>query len=166
MPSCSLVVHDIRSCYNVGSLFRAADGLGVIKIYLTGYTPYPVHDKDVRLPYLAQKITHQIHKTALGAEQTVPWEHTENILNLISLLKAKNYQLVGLEQTPHSIPLQKFRPRSKLALIIGKEVGGIDPEILKLTDSIIEIPMAGKKDSFNVAQATVIALYYIKHLSY
>jgi tRNA G18 (ribose-2'-O)-methylase SpoU len=164
MLRCSLIVHNIRSCYNVGSIFRTADGLGVEKIYLTGYSPYPINNNDSRLPYLAQKIDHQIHKTALGAEKTVAWEHVENIYNLIAKLQTSKYQIVGLEQAPNSMPLQSFQPNERLALIIGKEIGGIENTILALTDIVIEIPMVGVKDSFNVAQATAIALYHIKML--
>jgi len=164
MIHCNLIVHNIRSCYNVGSLFRTADGLGVEKLYLTGYTPYPLQPNDYRLPFMAQKTDRQIHKTALGAELEVDWERVEDIFNLITKLKNQKYQIVGLEQAPNSVPLNSFQPHGKVALIIGREIGGIDPSILSLTDTVIEIPMFGKKDSFNVAQATAIALYHIKTL--
>lgn len=162
MSHCILIIHDIRSCYNVGSIFRTADGLGVEKIYLTGYSPYPATNNDSRLPYLAQKIDHQIHKTALGAEKTVSWEHVDDVYDLITKLRTGQYQIVGLEQTLNSLPLQAFKPNNKMVLIIGKEIGGIEKTILGLIDLTIEIPMVGAKDSFNVAQATAIALYYIK----
>jgi tRNA G18 (ribose-2'-O)-methylase SpoU len=136
--------------------------LGVEKIYLTGYTPYPLQDNDPRLPHLAQKTTHQIHKTALGAENSMLWEHDDNIIKLLLELKNKNYQIVGLEQTAHSIQLQKFKPTDKLALIVGNEIGGIESAIINLADVLVEIPMFGKKESFNVAQAAAISLYHIK----
>jgi tRNA G18 (ribose-2'-O)-methylase SpoU len=164
MPRCILIAHNIRSCYNIGSIFRTADGLGVEKIYLTGYTPYPVGKNDLRLPYLAQKIDRQIHKTALGAEKTVPWEYADNIYDLIAKLRVNKFQIIGLEQTPNSLALPKFRPKNKLTLIIGQEIGGIDKAVLALTDLTIEIPMVGKKESFNVAQATAMALYHIKNV--
>ncbi|HUD08024.1 MAG TPA: RNA methyltransferase [Candidatus Saccharimonadales bacterium] len=162
MPRCNLIIHNIRSCYNVGSLLRTAEGLGVEKLYLTGYTPYPLLPDDYRLPFLAQKTDRQIHKTALGAELIVDWEHVEDIFGLIVKLKTQKYQIVGLEQAHGSVPLNSYQPDNKLALILGQEIGGIDPAILALTDMVIEIPMFGKKDSFNVAQAAAIALYHIK----
>jgi len=165
MPHCNLIIHNIRSCYNVGALFRTADGLGVEKIYLTGYTPYPMQPNDKRLPFLAQRIDRQIRKTALGAEMNIDWEHIEDIYGLIANLKNQGYQVVGLEQTPHSAPLNSFHPPEKMALIIGQEIGGVNPAILALTDTVIEIPMSGKKDSFNVAQAAAMALYHIKFFS-
>jgi 23S rRNA (guanosine2251-2'-O)-methyltransferase len=162
MPYCSVIVHNIRSCYNVGSMFRTAEGLGVEKLYLTGYTPYPLRPDDQRLPYQAQKIDRQIHKTALGAERLVDWQHDDDVFGLITKLKKQKYQIVGLEQTATSIPLNTFQPNSKLTLILGQEIGGINQKILDLTDAVIEIPMFGKKDSFNVTQAAAIALYYLK----
>jgi tRNA G18 (ribose-2'-O)-methylase SpoU len=166
MPRCILIIHNIRSCYNVGSIFRTADGLGVEKIYITGYSPYPATNNDSRLPYLAQKIDHQIHKTALGAEKTVSWEYIDNVCDLITKMRSSKFQIVGLEQTPNSLPLQAFKPNNKTVLIVGREIGGIEKSILELTDLTIEIPMFGTKNSFNVAQATAIALYHIKTFDY
>jgi len=160
-----LVVHDIRSCHNVGSLFRSAEGLGVDKLYLTGYTPYPKQDHDARLPHLADKISRQIQKTALGAEQTLPWAYYEDSLELLDKLKAEDYEIVGLEQTPTATKINNFKPRKNVALIVGSEVGGLDKMVLEACDEHLEIPMRGQKESFNVAVAAAIALYHIQNLT-
>jgi len=159
MPRIVLIVHNIRSCYNVGSLLRTADGLGVNKVYLTGYTPYPATVADQRMPHLAQKIDRQIHKTALGAECSVAWEHDSDITTVIHQLKLTGFAIVALEQAAASIPLHTYRPLERTALIIGREVEGVEPEVLALADTIVEIPMHGQKESFNVSIAAAVALY-------
>jgi len=159
MPRIVLIVHNIRSCYNVGSLLRTADGLGVNKVYLTGYTPYPATAADQRMPHLAQKIDRQIHKTALGAECSVAWEHDSDITTVIHQLKLTGFAIVALEQAAASIPLHTYRPLERTALIIGREVEGVEPEVLALADTIVEIPMHGQKESFNVSIAAAVALY-------
>jgi len=155
-----LIAHDIRSCHNVGSLLRTAEGLGVQKVYLTGYTPYPLHEKDKRLPHIAQKMHKQISKTALGAEALMDWRHSESVEQVIDSLKQDGFRIVGLEQAPKAIPLPDFVPPEKTALLLGREVEGIAKEILNLCDQIIEIPMKGKKESFNVVQAAAMALFH------
>jgi tRNA G18 (ribose-2'-O)-methylase SpoU len=135
----------------VGSIFRTADAVGVSKIYLTGYTPAPT-DKFGR----ANK---DIAKTALGAEQTIPWEKAEEILTLIEKIKNESYQLIALEQSSSSIDYKKVELKKDAAVIVGNEVLGIDPEILKRCDVIAEIPMHGEKESLNVAVAAGIALF-------
>lgn len=154
-----LIAHNVRSCHNVGSLLRTADGLGVNKVYLTGYTPYPTQKGDKRLPHLSAKIQKQIDKTALGADKTVEWEHQSDIFALIKDLKRQEYTLTALEQADNSIALNQYKPESKTALIVGREVEGIEPEVLEIVDKILEIPMFGQKESFNVAQAAAMALY-------
>lgn len=156
-----LIAHDIRSCHNIGSLLRTAEGLGVHKVYLTGYTPYPLHSSDTRLPHIAQKMQKQIAKTALGAEELVDWQHSESVTDVISYLKREGYTVVGLEQSSHAIPLPSYEPPEKTALLLGREVEGIAKEMLSLCDQIIEIPMSGKKESFNVVQAAAMAMYHI-----
>jgi tRNA G18 (ribose-2'-O)-methylase SpoU len=153
-----LIVHDVRSCHNVGSLLRTAEGIGVEHVYLTGYTPYPASPQDSRLPHLRDKLAKQIHKTALGAEDSVPWSHQEQVETAIQNLKAEGYQIIALEQTPDSVLLPLFRPHTDIALLIGREVEGIDTELLALCDTVVEIPMAGRKESFNVVKATAMAL--------
>lgn len=156
-----LIAHDIRSTHNVGSLLRTAEGLGMTKVYLTGYTPYPKKPDDERLPHISEKLTKQIHKTALGAESTQAWDQSDTIEATLKQLQTEGYKLVGLEQTETSRPLHLYKPPQKIALVLGREVEGIDPEILKKLDSTIEIEMFGKKESFNVVQAAAMALYHL-----
>ena len=157
-----LIAHNLRSCHNVGSLLRTAEGLGVERVYLTGYTPYSATSDDERLPHLAAKITRQIQKTALGAEEMVGWEHRENIDEVLRELKQDSYAVVAVEQTAQSVELPKFVPPDKLALLVGREVEGVEPEVLAQTDAAVEIPMFGRKESFNVVQATAMALYHCR----
>lgn len=156
-----VVAHNIRSTHNVGSILRTADGFGVGKVFLTGYTPYPTQPGDTRLPHIANKLTQQIHKTALGAEASMPTEYVEDVRPVLEQLKAAGYELVALEQSPRSVMLHQFTPLGKVALLLGEEVHGIEPELLACCDTIIEIPMRGKKESFNVSVATGIALYQL-----
>lgn len=154
-----IIAHDMRSTHNVGSLIRTAEALGVNKIYFTGYTPYPAHKKDSRLPYISEKLDKQINKTALGTQKLISWEHTEDIYKLIKQLRNKDYCIVGLEQNNKSIPIDNFKSSKNVALILGREVEGIDTKILNNCDKIIEIPLRGKKESLNVVQASAIAIY-------
>lgn len=157
-----LIAHNIRSTHNVGALLRTADGMGVGKVYLTGYTPYPVAKNDERLPHIAQKLDKQIQKTALGAQNSVDWVHELDINKIVNELKQANYHILALEQTKNSQPLPTFKPSEKLAIIVGREVEGVEPEVLALCQSAIEIPMLGAKKSLNVAQAAAIALYHCR----
>ena len=140
-----LLAHNIRSLWNVGSLFRTADGFGVEKIYLTGYTACPPR--------------REISKTALGAEEWIPWDHIADPLEAIEQCKAAQYSVVALEQTEHAIDVTDFSPTQKLCLILGHEVTGVPPELLIQCDDTVHIPMHGKKESLNVAVATGIALH-------
>ncbi len=160
-----LIAHNVRSAHNVGSLLRTAEGFGVSRVYLTGYTPYPASKNDERLPHLAQKIDRQIAKTALDAEKLVVWSHETDINQLIDTLKSQNFVIVALEQAPGSIKLPDFEPPKKLALIVGREVEGLEPEVLAQADTIVEIPMLGRKESFNVVQAAAMALYHCRWLT-
>ena len=159
MPEIIVIAHNIRSTHNVGSIFRTAEGFGVHKIILSGYTPYPRIENDVRLPHIADKLTNQIHKTALDAETIVPFEYAETCD--LSALKNAGYRIVGLEQDSTSILLNEYSCPEKVALIIGEEVHGIEPELLAQCEDILEIPMKGQKESFNVSVATGIALYQL-----
>jgi len=156
-----LILHDIRSIHNVGSIFRTAEGFGVKKIYLSGYTPSP----DNGLPHVRKKIADQLHKTALGAEKMVQNEYSNDVIELIKNLKKSNNKIIGLEQDPRAIKLPDLRKGStltqnqKIALLLGEEVHGISPELRDLCDGLVEIPMFGKKESFNISVATGIALY-------
>lgn len=156
MPAITLLLHNIRSTHNVGSIFRTADGFGVRKIILTGYTPYPVIDRDDRLPHLRDKIAKQIDKTALGATASVPFEYHDNLL---TWLDSNTLPLVALEQSSRSVMLNKFSAPNEFVLVLGEEVNGIPPELLERCQHVVEIPMQGKKESFNVSVAAGIALY-------
>lgn len=154
-----LIAHNIRSCHNVGSLLRTADGFGIERVYLTGYTPYPLTKNDPRMPHIASKVSDQIHKTALGAENSVDWSREEEVLNLIRNLKTDGFLILALEQTSKAVDISAYMPPQKVALIVGNEVEGIEKDILKSCDAHLHIPMRGKKESFNVATAAGIALY-------
>jgi tRNA G18 (ribose-2'-O)-methylase SpoU len=157
MAEIIVIAHNIRSTHNVGAIFRTAEGFGIHKIILSGYTPYPILQNDSRLPHIREKLADQIHKTALGAELLVPFEYTDE--PPLEELKAAGYTIVGLEQDARSTMLQHYVPGAKIALLIGEEVHGITTELLAQCDDLIEIPMVGKKESFNVSVATGIALY-------
>jgi 23S rRNA (guanosine2251-2'-O)-methyltransferase len=163
MRRIALIVHNVRSCHNVGAIFRTADGLGVKQLYLTGYTPYPQLPNDTRLPHIAARAGKQISKTALGAEYTIAWQHQENIKQAIVDLRRHSYRIVALEQTLHSVSLPDYAVPQKAALIVGREVEGIEPDVLALADDVVAIPMLGRKESFNVAQAAAIALYHCRY---
>jgi tRNA G18 (ribose-2'-O)-methylase SpoU len=160
-----LIAHNLRSAHNVGSLLRTAEGLGLDKVLLTGYSPYPTSLTDTRLPHIARKIDSQIAKTALDAEKMIIWEHHEDIASQISKLREAGYSVIALEQTVYATPLPKFKVPNKLALIVGREVEGLESEILDQCDGAIEIPMLGKKESFNVVQAAAMALYHCRYQS-
>lgn len=145
-----LILHNIRSAENVGSMFRTADAFGVKKIFLTGYTPAPID----RFKRPVSKIT----KTALGAEKTVSWEKCD-IAEIVSKLKKDGTRIVALEQSARSVPLFSYKVLSSCALMVGNEVDGIEKEVLALCDDIVEIPMQGEKESLNVAVAAGVALY-------
>lgn len=157
-----LIAHNIRSTHNVGSLLRTCEGLGVNCVYLTGYTPYPKMPGDERLPHIANKLHRQIQKTALDAEETCSWQHSADVNKVISTLKGEGYTICALEQYPKSIKLPDFKPANKIAIIIGREAEGIELEVLEQADKVIEIPMLGTKESFNVVQAAAMALYHCR----
>jgi tRNA G18 (ribose-2'-O)-methylase SpoU len=163
MKSLVIIAHNLRSCHNVGSLLRTADGMGVACVYLTGYTPHPKRLNDNRLPYIADKLHKQISKTALGAETSQSWQQSDTIAPVLAELKAQGYSIVGLEQAPGSIPLPAYKAPQKLALILGRETEGIEPEVIAACDEIVEIPMLGSKESLNVVQAAAMAMYHCAH---
>ena len=151
-----VVLHNIRSAHNVGAIFRTAECAGVAKIFLTGYTPSP-RDRFGR----ARK---EIMKTALGAENSVPWEHTEEVTLLLARLKREGVTLVALEQAPQAIDYKTYTPSYPSALILGNEVRGIPESILKRCDAIIVIPLRGAKESLNVNTAAGVALFRILNI--
>ncbi len=147
-----LIIHNVRSAHNVGSLLRTADGLGVSRVFLTGYTGAPI-DR------FGRKDT-KISKVSLGAEESVPWERRE-IGELFSELHAHNVEVVALEQAPQAIPLHEYTPTRAVALVVGNEVDGIEDSVIARADVVVHIPMKGEKESLNVSNAGAIALYAI-----
>lgn len=147
-PFCA-VLDDIRSAENVGSIFRTADAVGLEKLWLCGITCSPPN------PLL--------RKTALDAEDHVAWEYRRDIVALVRELKTAGYQIVLLEQTDQSCPVQRFQPQTPVCLIVGHEVTGVREEIVALADAAVEIDMNGIKNSLNVAVAFGVAVYFIQN---
>jgi tRNA G18 (ribose-2'-O)-methylase SpoU len=154
-----VIADNIRSSHNIGSLFRTCEGLGVEKIYLTGYTPYPLMKGDSRLPHIATRITKRIVKTSLGAETSAKWQYINNIIDVVKDLKIKGYSIIAVELTKTAIPLNNFKIPSKVAFIFGNERTGIINQHLRLVDNTVYIPMLGNKESFNVIQSAAMVLY-------
>jgi len=153
-----LILPNIRSCHNVGAMFRTADACGVDKLFLVGYTAHPPKP--------------QIDKVSLGAETWIPWEGRKDVKRLIKKLKKDGFQIVGLEKTGASIEIQELRLKTKtkseienagIALIVGNEVDGISDDVLGLCDDVVHIPMYGKKESLNVSVAAGMVMYVIKN---
>jgi tRNA G18 (ribose-2'-O)-methylase SpoU len=144
-----VVLDNVRSMHNVGSVFRTCDAFLVEKMYLCGFTPNPPH--------------REIQKTALGATETVAWEATESTINLIQKLKENEYQVFAVEQTHNSISLDTFSPpkQTKIALVFGNEADGVNEEVIKCCDGAIEIPQFGSKHSFNISVSAGIVLWDI-----
>lgn len=159
-----IIAHNIRSTHNVGSLLRTADGLGAF-VYLTGYTPYPAQNDDKRLPHEAQKVHKQIQKTALGAESQPIWDHQTDINAVIATLKDKGFIVAALEQSKDSTPLPSYNTPNKLAIVLGEEINGVSPALIDSCDVVLEIPMFGQKESFNVAQTAAMALYHARFIT-
>jgi tRNA G18 (ribose-2'-O)-methylase SpoU len=154
------ILNDIRSVHNVGSIFRTADGAGFLKLYLCGITPSPL-DR-------FKKVRSDFGKVALGAEKSVAWESVPDVAALIKDLKKEGWKILALEQSKKSVPyysvldILRDDQSKKIALIVGHEVEGISPAILKLADTILEIPMLGKKESLNVSVAFGIVAYRLR----
>ncbi len=147
-PEIVLVLDNIRSLYNVGSMFRTADGLGVSRIYLCGITGTPEQ--------------HGVQKVALGAEKTVPWERAARTWLLVEKLKRQGYFTVGLERCPEAVALPSLKVRYPAALVVGNEVNGLSSALRRRLDRVAAIPMFGLKQSFNVAVACALALYQLR----
>ena len=150
-----VVLDNIRSAQNVGSIFRTADAAGCDKVYLAGLTPAPV-DKYGREN---KKVT----KVSLGAEKSVDWEQVLSTGDLLSALKKDGYVILALEQADNSVALADFslQPKAKYALVLGNEPQGIDKKVLEQCDVILEIPMQGKKESLNVSVAFGMAVWHL-----
>ncbi len=149
LPEIVLVAQNIRSLYNVGSLFRTADGLGVTKIFLTGYTGMPPQP--------------QISKTALGAELNVPWQHARQTLPVLRQLRRDGFTLLALETGRSATPLPQLQPSFPVALILGNEVRGLTSGVRAFADRGVAIPMLGRKESYNVSVAAGMALYALRY---
>ena len=146
----SAILDNIRSAWNVGSIFRTADGTGIKKLYLCGITPTPNNPK--------------VSKTALGAEHSVAWEKANNAFLLANQLKSHDFQLWALEDLKKSQPLFDVEIEITgvpVVLVVGNELSGIDPGVLELCDKVIAIPMLGNKRSYNVSVAFAIAASFL-----
>jgi tRNA G18 (ribose-2'-O)-methylase SpoU len=141
----SVLLDNVRSMYNVGAFFRTADAAGIEKLFLCGITSHP--------PKKA------IAKTALGAEERVPWEHAWDPLPLVAALRARNYEIAAVETSVHAVDFFDWKPRFPVCLIFGHEVEGIRPQIAERCDTHVRIPMLGIKHSLNVATAGGVAIY-------
>ncbi|MCA9358616.1 TrmH family RNA methyltransferase [Candidatus Kaiserbacteria bacterium] len=147
-----LILENIRSAYNVGAIFRTADGAGVEKIFLVGYTPDPI-DRFGRTQA-------EIKKTSLGASEEIEWEHRDDSQSLIDELKKEGFVTVAVELGKDSISLADFTLPEKVAYIMGNEVKGVEESTLQQVDKKVEIPMKGKKESLNVSVAAGIIMYH------
>lgn len=142
-----LILDDVRSMHNVGSAFRTADAFGIAAIYLCGYTPTPPH-RDIR-------------KTALGAEETVEWQHFDTIGAALAAAKEKGYGLIAVEQAEESTSLEtvEWQPQTPVALVFGNEVNGVSDEALAAATACIEIPQHGSKHSLNISVSIGVVLW-------
>ncbi|WP_438965954.1 RNA methyltransferase [Flavobacterium sp.] len=142
-----IILDDIRSLHNIGSVFRTCDAFLIEKIYLCGITAIPPNK--------------EIHKTALGATETVSWEYAKDVLEVVEKLKAKKVAIYSIEQVENSIMLNDFRPETnkKYALIFGNEVKGVQQEAINLSDGVIEIPQLGSKHSLNISVSAGIVIW-------
>ncbi len=141
----TVLLENVRSLYNVGALFRTADGAGIEKLCLAGITGYPPRN--------------MISKTALGAEETVPWEHTWEPARRVSALREANYEIAAIETSVHAVDLFDWQPRFPVCVLFGHETDGLTPEVAALADTHVRIPMLGAKHSLNVATAGGVVLY-------
>lgn len=141
-----VILQDIRSALNVGAIFRTSDGAGISKLYLTGITPYPPHNR--------------IPKTALGAIDSVPWEYNKDGESVVKKI-AEQMPVVAVEITPEAVKYTDYQFTEPVAIVMGNEISGISPEVLKLCSATIKIPMFGIKESLNVATAYGIIVYEI-----
>jgi len=151
MQEIAVLLHNIRSSHNVGSIFRTADAAGVTKIFLSGYTPTPV-DRFGR----EQK---EIAKTALGAQRSVVWEYGKTPAVFLKRLKAAGWQIVGVEQDARAVNYKTITVDRPTLFVFGNEVRGISPKLRTQCDALLEIPMRGKKESLNVSVTAGIILF-------
>ena len=141
----AVLLDNVRSMYNVGAFFRAADGVGLEKLCLCGITAHP--------PKKA------ISKTALGAEETVPWEHNLDAIHMANQLRSRGYEIAAIETKADAVDLFEWQPRFPVCVMFGHEVDGLRPELLGMADVNVRVPMLGQKESLNVATAGGVVLY-------
>lgn len=153
MQGIFLILHNIRSIHNVGSIFRTADAAGVTRIYLTGYTPTPI-DRFGRT-------RKDFAKVSLGAERSVPWKARKDIFALLQTLKREKVNIIAAEQNANAVDYRRVKVKTPAALIVGNEVAGLSKAVLKRCDTIAEIPMRGRKESLNVSVAAGIVLFQL-----
>lgn len=144
LPVCVLL-ENVRSLYNVGAFFRTADAVCLEKLYLAGITGYPPQN--------------MIAKTALGAEETVPWEHHRNAVEMLGQLRRSNHEIAAIETSTHAIDLFEWQPRFPVCVLFGHETDGLTRAAAEFADTHIRIPMLGRKHSLNVASAGAVVLY-------
>ena len=149
-----LVLDNIRSAHNVGSAFRTADAFKADRVYLCGICACPP--------------SAEIHKSALGAEDSVPWEHSDDTVGLVSRLQTEGYKVLCAEQTERAVQLQDFRPEQgqKYALVFGNEVDGVQQTVVDASDGALEIPQFGTKHSLNVSVSIGVVLWHLRHFSF
>jgi tRNA G18 (ribose-2'-O)-methylase SpoU len=159
MKKLIVILHNIRSTYNVGAILRTCDCLGVDEVVFSGYTPF----LDKGLPHEQEKLKKQIHKTALGAEETLSWRRAADVLDELENQKKQGRKIVALEQGESSVNLAD-NPSfgDDMVLVLGEEVHGVPQEVLAKCDILLEIPMCGTKESYNVSVATGIALFALR----
>jgi 23S rRNA (guanosine2251-2'-O)-methyltransferase len=159
MKNYIFILDNIRSTHNVGSIMRTAEFFGFNEIAVCGVTPYPEIINDPRLPHIKDKMTRQIHKTALGAEKKLKILNFSSTSQAVEHYRKLNYQIAALEQSRNSISINKFRAEAKCAVICGEEVKGINNSLLNGCDVIIEITRLGTKESLNVSNSAAICAY-------
>jgi 23S rRNA (guanosine2251-2'-O)-methyltransferase len=147
-----VVLDNIRSALNVGAIFRTCDGAGIDGLYLCGITPTPTHPK--------------VRKTAIGAENSMQWQHFDQTLAALAELKQEGYTLVAVELTPQSHNYAEYNFPTKTALIFGHEITGVHPMVLAATDAAIQLPMRGKKNSLNIATTVGILTYHLTNVAH
>lgn len=157
-----LVADNIRSLFNIGSLFRLADGVHIEAIYLCGISGYPKMLGDLRPSWVSDRADKEIRKTGLDGVDHIPFRYFESTLEAIKELRSKNYQISSLELTESSIDYRETPYRFPLAIIVGHETDGVSSEALKASDSTIHLPMLGHGKSLNVSTASAALLYYLE----
>ena len=140
-----VLLENVRSLYNVGSFFRTGDATALEKLILAGFTGFPPQN--------------MISKTALGAEETLPWEHTKHPVEAVVAMREAGYEIVAIETTVHAVDLFDWRPRFPVCILFGHETDGLTPELSAQADTHVRIPMLGQKHSLNVATAGGVVLY-------